>query len=345
MAADSTRTPVRMGSGSGFATVAVNREERLPSGRTVLGRNPAGACDHRVEVLRLDQIDGRPLAVLTGYAAHPVVMGWNARLLSPDYPGVVRRVVEQATGATCLFMTGAAGNQATLEFLQDDWSEMTRIGAQIGLAAAQAATAIDTRPHHVERQLDASLSSLAVYRKIVDEHPGSPPFRVASRRVSVPYDRLPTSEELQAKLEKSRTQTNELRSGGAPLGRVYALLMAQQWAQSELDRLAAGTRAEALEFDIVGFRLGDFAAVGMPGEPFVEIGLAVKEISRARHTLFCGYSTGLLAYWPDPATVADGTAMSVTSAVTTHGISAPPCKENHRIIVDAFDALLSELNI
>jgi hypothetical protein len=222
-------------------------------------------------------------------------MGWNVRLLSPDYPGVVRRVVVQTTGATCLFMTGAAGSQATLEFLQDDWTEMTRIGAQISVAAAQAATAIDTRPHHVERQLDASLSSLAVYRKIVDERPVSPPFCVASRRVSVPYDRLP--------------------------------------------------RAEAMDFDIVGFRPGDFVAVGMLGEPFAEIGLAVKERSRARLTLFCGYCTGLLAYWPDPATVADRTAISVTSAVTTHGISAPPCKDNHRIIFDAFDALLSDLTI
>ncbi len=344
-AADRDRIAVRVGSGSSLANVAINREEHLESGKTVLGRNPTGPTDHRVEVLRIDRLDGRPLAVLTGYAAHPVVMGWNAMELSPDYPGVVRKTVEQLIGAKCLFMTGAAGNQATLEFLQDDWTEMTRMGMQIGCAAAQAAASIDTRPHHVSRELDASLSNLAVYRKVFLEHELSPSLTVASRRVVVPYDRLPTIEELQTKLKNAESQIQELRSTGAPSGRVYAASVAQHWAQNELENAIAGTRKDSVDFDIVGFCLGDFAIVGMPGEPFVEIGLTVKQRSKARHTLFCGYSTGLLAYWPDAATVENGTAMSVTSAIATHGLSAPPCVNNHKIICEAFDTLLTELGI
>ena len=343
--ADKCRVPVRTGSGCGKAKVGINREEHLESGRTVLGRNPNGPCDHRVEVLRIDRLDGSPLAILTGYAAHPVVMGWTANVLSPDYPGVVRRVVEQVTGAKCLFMTGAAGNQASIEFLQDDWAEVERIGAQIGCAAAQAAIAIDTRPHHMTREFDASLSSLAIYRKVLNEDANCESLTVASRRVYVPYGPLPTPQQLEAKLREAEVLVKEMRANGAPTGRLFATLVTQHWAENELQMAKSGSRRESLDFDIVGFRLGDFAAVGMAGEPFVEIGLEVKKRSKAIHTLFCGYSTGLLAYWPDAATVRGATAMSVTSAITTHGLSAPPCEDNNRIICDSFAGLLSELDI
>ena len=36
--------------------------------------------------------------------------------------------------------------------------------------------------------------------------------------------------------------------------------------------------------EIAGFRLGDAAFVGFPGEPFVEIGMAVQERSPFKHT-------------------------------------------------------------
>ena len=39
-------------------------------------------------------------------------------------------------------------------------------------------------------------------------------------------------------------------------------------------------------------RIGDVAIVAMPGEPFAEIGAAVKKASPFPFTLFCGYSTG-----------------------------------------------------
>lgn len=63
--------------------------------------------------------------------------------------------------------------------------------------------------------------------------------------------------------------------------------------------------------------------VGMPGEPFAEIGLATKARSTASHTMFAGYCNGILAYWPTAETVAQG-GMSVRSAVKSYKIPAPP---------------------
>jgi len=39
-------------------------------------------------------------------------------------------------------------------------------------------------------------------------------------------------------------------------------------------------------------RIGQVAIVAMPGEPFAEIGVAIKKASPFEVTLFCGYSSG-----------------------------------------------------
>jgi len=46
----------------------------------------------------------------------------------------------------------------------------------------------------------------------------------------------------------------------------------------------------AIEVEIL--RIGESAIVAMPGEPFAEIGLAIKKASPFPTTLFCGYSSG-----------------------------------------------------
>ena len=40
-------------------------------------------------------------------------------------------------------------------------------------------------------------------------------------------------------------------------------------------------------------RIGELAIVAMPGEPFAEVGAAVKKASPFAYTMFCGYSDGV----------------------------------------------------
>ena len=50
-------------------------------------------------------MDAGQLEVIVHHGCHPTIMGPPNRLITPDYPGVVRRVVERATGALCLFLS------------------------------------------------------------------------------------------------------------------------------------------------------------------------------------------------------------------------------------------------
>jgi hypothetical protein len=50
--------------------------------------------------------------------------------------------------------------------------------------------------------------------------------------------------------------------------------------------------------EIQGVRIGDFAVVTFPGEPFAEVGLRIKERSPIESTFVAGYSNGHLGYAP-----------------------------------------------
>ena len=342
--ADSTRRPARVATGRGKAAVAINREELAEDGVVVVGRNPDGPTDHTVDVVRVDDLDGNPIAVLTGYAAHPVVMGWSNLLLSPDFPGVVRRIVEQVTGATCLYLTGAAGNQALLSFLQDDWGEQERVGGIVGCEAAKVFFEIETRPHEVVRDRGTSISPAALYHKEFRDGPSHQILKAATRQVSVPLQPLPTLEKAEANLAEFSANVSKLEAENAPSSVTYPALLTKIWAQGVVEKVKAGVKQDALTFDIVGYRLDDFVLVGMPGEPFVEIGLGTKERSKAEHTMFAGYCNGTVAYWPTAETVAQG-GMAVESAVKAYNNSAPPVAETVGILVSEFGELLGELGL
>ena len=147
--------PVRIAAGAGTSHVGVNRRVRAPDGRTVVGRNPEGFFDPSVRVLRLDLAAGpeagRPLAAVLHYAAHPTIMAYENRLITPDYPGVARRTVEAVTGATCLFLQGCAGNAGPAEGFTagrtGDTSIYHRAGKILGAEAARVFLTLDTRPY------------------------------------------------------------------------------------------------------------------------------------------------------------------------------------------------------
>jgi hypothetical protein len=60
--------------------------------------------------MRLETLDGSPIAHLVNFAAHPTMIDAKDRRFSADYPGALTAFVEEETGAPCLFLQGAAGD-------------------------------------------------------------------------------------------------------------------------------------------------------------------------------------------------------------------------------------------
>ena len=326
------------------AAVAVNREEKMADGRVLVGRNPAGASDHAVDVLRVDDLSGTPIAVIVGYAAHPVVMGYQIYEVSPDFPGVVRRIVENATGATCLYLTGAAGNQACWSFLQSDWNEKERTGGQIAGAAIQTFYGIETRPHREVREEGKSISAVALYHKEFEDGPTHQILRSAERKGTVPLQPLPPLSEAENQVASSEQKLRDLRDEGASSVLTAPQEIEVYWAHTVLDRIRSGKTECSIDYDLIGHRIDDFVLLGTQGEPFVEIGLGAKQRSKAAHTMFAGYVNGALGYVPTAQTVRQG-GMSVSSAVRTYNLPASPAENAASSLVDGFGKLLEELGL
>lgn len=68
--------------------------------------------DPMLAVVRFDSADGKPLAILVNYAAHPVTLSGSMLKFSPDYPGHLQNRVESALATHCVFMEGAAGDMS-----------------------------------------------------------------------------------------------------------------------------------------------------------------------------------------------------------------------------------------
>lgn len=112
-------------------------------------RHEGGVIDPAVPVLRIDGVDGRPIAILTSHACHPVVLAAYNRQYTADFPHYVREALEVAEpGIVAVFMTGCAGDISTGHSPHSSisttptpdrtYAEAERLGRRIAESAAAA---------------------------------------------------------------------------------------------------------------------------------------------------------------------------------------------------------------
>src|SRR5262249_14489870 len=71
---------------------------------------PDRPVDRELLVLRVEGLDGKPIAHAVNFAAHAVMQNEKVLKYSADYPGAMAGLVERETGVPCLFLQGAAGD-------------------------------------------------------------------------------------------------------------------------------------------------------------------------------------------------------------------------------------------
>lgn len=118
----------------GTCTMATNRD--LPcADRDLVGFAPEEPADGTLLVGRISGADGAPLGVLLNYACHPTTLAFENSLLSADYVGAARAVVEAQTGVPCLFLQGASGDLAPRDQYRPGTELADRNGRSLGHAA------------------------------------------------------------------------------------------------------------------------------------------------------------------------------------------------------------------
>jgi len=280
--------PVKLGVGWGASDIGINRRERSPDGTTVLGQNPEGPIDRDVGVVRIDALEGDPIAVLVNFATHPVSQSSRMRMISADFPGRACDVVTQLTNSPCLYLQGACGN----------------INSVIG---------IDSRFHPVEpsheppRTLGTRLGCEIVrVWEAIEPHPVSS-LSVTSDTVSLPRLNWGSQERAEQLVTALEQELANLRAGEERnQGPIYWAERRLGRASEALDSWRTGEPLPGVSAELQALRLDDFAYATAPAEVFNEIGVAVKTRSPFSDTFFLGYANGSIGYVPVPEAYPEG---------------------------------------
>jgi neutral ceramidase len=166
--------PVQIGNGWGQTYIGFNRRYIETDGAVqMFWRNEPKISttfpvDPTVGVIRIDRRDGTPLAILVNYACHPVVLGPDNFDYSADYPGEMRRTIENAMGhdSMAFFLQGAPGDinpfYDKTPLIEDAVTVMKETGRKLGLEAIRVANSIQTRaPEHARIQTKTVVLTVA----------------------------------------------------------------------------------------------------------------------------------------------------------------------------------------
>jgi hypothetical protein len=152
-------------------------------------------------------------------------------------------------------------------------------------------------------------------------------------RISFPLQPLPSEQELRASLDEYEAASAEARARGAGAAELCGLLFHEKWARKTLADLRAGTMRESVDGSVHAVRIGDGVIITAPGEPFTEIGMAVKQRSPGRPTLYAGYTNGAVGYFPTPAAYPEGGYEPMYSN-RSYGRPAPMAPACERLLVE-----------
>ncbi|MCC7193858.1 MAG: hypothetical protein IT444_13900 [Phycisphaeraceae bacterium] len=138
-----TTVPATFTWATGRCDLATNRDLPDPDKskrRVVCGFNPDIKADDTVMIGRITRdADDSVLATVVNYACHPTTLAWLNTLISTDYIGAMRDVVESHTGgAPCLFLQGASGELAPAHQYVGDTRVADGHGRRLGFAALSA---------------------------------------------------------------------------------------------------------------------------------------------------------------------------------------------------------------
>lgn len=331
---------VRVGVGVGHEDrFVINRTLRLKDGTgwTIRQANPCppdeevaglGPIDPEIGILRVDRLDGSPLAVVYNYACHPLI-GMPGGPVTANFPGFASEVIEDCLGegAMALFLQGAGGD-VTEVLYKAFWQprDSQPLGAMLGQSTIKAlagiATGDDTRlqvvsetirlprrqdiPERIaeleaerERLLNSMVGMALNFRAFL------PLYLQYSLNPEWPADYSYRYLQAEARGSNEITALDELNRHN--IARYLQNIRAMERIariQSNIGTLrhhqalneAAGEDTIAAE--VMGLRIGECVFITAPIEVLTRVGLNVKAASPHEHTFMAAFSNGYMHYGP-----------------------------------------------
>jgi hypothetical protein len=259
--------------GQGHCNLAAHRdffdEEQK---QFVCGFNPGAPADDTVLVARVTDERGRLMATVVNYACHPTTLAWDNTLISPDYVGALREVVEQVTGAPCLFLQGASGDLGPREGYVGDAAVADRNGRQLGFAALSTLTALPaagTRFRYTGPVVSGATLGAWVHEPLpATDVERNNLWRIWRWRERLPYrPGQPTAEQVETELKQFQVDEDAARAVGDTQRAANCRAMAERKRRLR-HRLSQLPRGDAFPLQVVLWRMGDGLWLGVQGESY-----------------------------------------------------------------------------
>lgn len=228
---------------------------------------PLSQPDETLTLVKITR-EGEKDIILTNYGLHPDTIG--GELVSGDWPGVLREIVEKAYPDTlCVFLQGCEGDINTTDVrwktFYKDYTRAQRVGRKMAAGVLQV--------------MDDAVEFFA------DE------ISFASETLKIPTNsenhRLEEAERI-LKLH-AEGRDDEITSDESMITTIVA----------EAYRIVSLKDApEYYEAEVTMFNVGKLAFVSLPGEPFCEIGTRIKEKSSFPMTMVCVLNGSCEYYYP-----------------------------------------------
>lgn len=288
--------PAELAFEQGLAGFAVNRRRAAQEKRHL-----PGLVDHDVPVVSVRGAKGNLRAVVFGYACHATSL--SGYQISGDYPGFAQAEIEKAhPGTAAMFVAGCGADANPLPRIRGAISEKS-----ISLAA--------TYGHLLATAVELVLQS--------EMKPLDGPLKTAWQYVDLPFQQLPTREQLRTKLEKAvdsfgRRQFN------------YLISM--------LDR--DGKLPDRYPYPVQVWQFGNsLTFIALAGEPVVDYSLRFKGQYGWDRVWVAGYCNELPGYIPSLRVLREG-GYEGGEGMTGVGLPGPFSSAIEEIIAEKVDELV-----
>jgi neutral ceramidase len=236
-------------------------------------------------VLLTESLAGEVQAVLVNFPCHPTVLGPNTLEVTRDFPHYfVERMQEQlGGGVTPIYSNGAEGDLSI-----GHKSYLSAVGIIAPFRTFEKAKEVGVR------LADCVIDGLGT---LVVEKP-----ELASRHmvVALPLKSYPPREEMQRRKDAALVSLAALTADSA---QADVIARRQEWLFARIEDYYSLLYVQSesdpfLRIEISAVSVGDTAIVVIPGEVFVEIGLAIRNRSPFQRTLIFGLANDYIGYVP-----------------------------------------------
>ena len=241
-------------------------------GRFVCGYNPEEATELDVRVVRVADEAGRMIATFVNYACHPTTLAWQNTLISPDYVGALREVVEEKTAVPCVFLLAPCGDIGPRYGFVGDPSVADRNGRQVGYAALSVLEGLPpsgTDYHYNGPVVSGATLGEWEYRPLSESgREQAARLRYRHWQIKVPYRKgLPKAETVRRELADFLSEEKAARAAGNEQDARRARAMAERRRRllGRIDQLPAGPNYPV---NLWAWQMGDALWLAVESEPY-----------------------------------------------------------------------------